>query len=231
MFIPARPEFYEQVAEKYSDVFLEKIFKLMKLGGLEEREAFKKIAIQTSAGYLEFIENNHDRLRPHEVTELFNDLKVAFEEVNNIFVKITADRTADTKFHLALSDEFKKQTERVKQMLAPYQDETRTNVGVLEKFFLALIESSEKAKNKDIGVEKSKVSSGALPWWVATIGLAWSKSSPVEFYAGDYKSPAHEALFLLMQKIDPVTKANVKTAMRKAIVKGQIQNPAKLLLN
>lgn len=230
MLILPSPELLAQVQEKYTPEFLCKVFQKMQVTDLSEQQSFAKTAILAGAGYLQFLENNKDRLQPHAQIENLDNYQKALETVKKCYGAINRDNPTRTKFHDTLQDEYNHQTTQMREMLFPYQDKAGYSETIFINFLDVLINVCEKAKTRNIGGDKSILSDNALTWWIAVIGHNWSKSSPVKFIVGDYKSPAREVLFLLMGKIDSITEPNIKTAMRKVVVKGQVKNPAELLL-
>jgi hypothetical protein len=223
-------ELFAQVQAAYSDKFLARIFEMLKVSEPSEKAAFKKTAILASAGYLEFIQNNPNRLQPNEQIDQLDKYKKALQATKKCYEEINGDNPTRIKFHDTLLEEFHNQTPLMQKMLAPYQDKQGYTESIFYDFLDMLAKVCEEAKTKNIGSDKSIVSKDALPWWIAVIGHSWPKSSLVKFQVGDYKSPTRDVLFELMRKIDSVTEKDIKTAMRKVVIKGQIENPAKLLL-
>lgn len=237
MIVPSL-DLLKQVQENYSEEFWEETIRKLKLTESVGLDGFKRAVPFFGAQYLELLKNNPERLQPHARTALFDRFIEALNNTNALYGEILADNPARVKFHEELREAYAAQPSGLRAMLTPYQDNSGYQHEVFNQFLDLLQATAEKAKTRNIGNEDAQITNKALAWWVASIGMVWPSGSAITFKLGSYskdaetyKNGALQILCRLMRVLDPVEEKTMATAMRKAVVRGQLIDRAKLLLN
>ncbi len=231
MPILPRADLIRQVQEKYTDEFLADIFSKLGISDAAQKSEFSKIITMAGASYLTFIENNQNRLQPSAQKKLLDNLSKAFIKTQQHFDQVYRDNPARTKFSETILKAYPAQDAQMQEMLAPYHSAGGYSHEIFSQMLGFMAEMAEQAKTAYIGDDSAPQEKSALYWWIAIIGHAWPKESPVNFQIGEHTAPARGILVKLMGELDHIDDTAMKTAMRNMLEKKQLKHPAEYLLN